>query len=89
MLARGRLDAIAHARCTARQTLAIVRQNQQWALFYNFAAIPLAALGLVPPWLAALGMAVSSFGVVLNTWRIGAAETGSVNARHSLLGRLA
>jgi Cu2+-exporting ATPase len=89
VLARGRLDAIADARCTARQTLAIVRQNQQWALFYNFAAVPLAALGLVPPWLAALGMAVSSFGVVLNTWRIGASETDDVNARHALRRRLA
>ena len=71
VLTGGRLDAIAPARAIAQQTLAIVRQNQQWALFYNFAAVPLAALGLVPPWLAALGMSLSSLGVILNTLRIG------------------
>jgi Cu2+-exporting ATPase len=71
LLTGGRLDAIAPARALARQTLAIVRQNQQWAIFYNFAAVPLAALGFVPPWLAALGMSLSSVGVILNTLRIG------------------
>jgi Cu2+-exporting ATPase len=71
VLAGGRLDAIAPARAIAQQTLAIVRQNQRWALFYNFAAVPLAALGFVPPWLAALGMSLSSLGVILNTLRIG------------------
>ena len=60
VLAGGRLDALATARTIARQTLAIVRQNQRWALFYNLAAVPLAALGFVPPWLAALGMSLSS-----------------------------
>ena len=89
VLARGRLDAIAQARGTALQTLAIVRQNQRWALFYNFAAIPLAALGLVPPWLAALGMAASSFGVVLNTWRIGASGSAGAPARPAWRRRLA
>jgi Cu2+-exporting ATPase len=89
VLARGRLDAIAHARDVARQTLDIVRQNQRWALFYNVAAIPLAALGWVPPWLAALGMAASSFGVVLNTWRIGATGTAGARARPALRRRLA
>jgi Cu2+-exporting ATPase len=74
VLAGGRLDAIAPARAIAQQTLAIVRQNQQWALFYNFAAVPLAALGFVAPWLAALGMSLSSLGVILNTLRIGRAR---------------
>jgi ATPase, P-type (transporting), HAD superfamily, subfamily IC/heavy metal translocating P-type ATPase len=71
VLTGGRLGAIAPARAIAQQTLAIVRQNQQWAFFYNFAAVPLAALGFVPPWLAALGMSLSSVGVILNTLRIG------------------
>jgi Cu2+-exporting ATPase len=73
VLSNTRLDAIAPARTIARQTLAIVQQNQQWALFYNLTAMPLAALGLVPPWLAAIGMSVSSLGVILNTMRIGRA----------------
>jgi Cu2+-exporting ATPase len=71
VLKGGRLDAIAAARVIAQRTLAIVRQNQRWAMFYNLAAVPLAALGFVPPWLAALGMSASSLGVILNALRIG------------------
>jgi Cu2+-exporting ATPase len=41
-----------------------------WAAVYNFAAIPLAALGMIPPWLAALGMSTSSVLVVLNALRV-------------------
>ena len=40
-------------------------------MFYNLSAVPLAALGFVPPWLAALGMSASSLGVILNALRIG------------------
>jgi Cu2+-exporting ATPase len=47
-----------------------MRQNLAWAMAYNFAAVPLAALGLVPPWLAAIGMSLSSLGVLLNSLRI-------------------
>lgn len=74
VLARGRLDAIAPARAIAQRTLAIVRQNQRWALFYNLSAVPLAALGFIAPWLAALGMSLSSLGVILNALRIGSGE---------------
>jgi Cu2+-exporting ATPase len=70
VLSNGRLDSIATARVIARKTLAVVQQNQRWALAYNFVAMPLAALGFVPPWLAAIGMSVSSVAVVLNTLRI-------------------
>ena len=71
VLLGARLDVIAHARDTALQALAVIRQNQRWAMVYNFCAVPLAALGLVPPWLAALGMSASSLGVILNALRIG------------------
>jgi Cu2+-exporting ATPase len=71
VLAGGRLDAIASARDVAQRTLAIILQNQRWALYYNLSAVPLAALGFVPPWLAALGMSLSSLGVILNALRIG------------------
>lgn len=71
VLTGGRLMALATARRIAKQTLAILRQNQRWALFYNLAAVPAAALGLVPPWLAALGMSLSSLAVILNALRIG------------------
>jgi Cu2+-exporting ATPase len=71
VLAEGRLAAIAPARAIAQQTIAIVHQNQRWALFYNLTVMPLAALGFVPPWLAAIGMSLSSVGVILNALRIG------------------
>jgi len=71
VLKGGRLDAIVYARDIAQRTLAVVRQNQRWALCYNFSAVPLAALGFIPPWLAALGMSLSSFVVILNALRIG------------------
>jgi Cu2+-exporting ATPase len=54
----------------ARAALRVVRQNLGWALFYNLAAVPLAAFGLVAPWLAALGMSLSSLGGVLNARRL-------------------
>jgi Cu2+-exporting ATPase len=47
-----------------------MRQNLAWAAAYNLAAIPLAAMGWIPPWLAAIGMSVSSILVVLNARRI-------------------
>lgn len=55
---------------TARRTLTVVRQNLAWAALYNLLAMPLAAVGLVPPWLAALGMSASSALVVGNSLRL-------------------
>jgi len=54
----------------SRQTLRIVRQNLAWAVGYNATALPLAALGYVPPWAAAIGMSASSLVVVLNALRL-------------------
>jgi Cu2+-exporting ATPase len=55
---------------TARKTLKIIRQNIFWAIAYNFTALPLAALGMVSPWEAALGMSLSSLLVVANALRL-------------------
>jgi len=54
----------------SRHTMRIVRQNLGWAIVYNLAAVPLAATGFVPPWLAAIGMSTSSLVVVLNALRL-------------------
>jgi len=62
---------LAEALKTARRTRRIIRQNMAWALGYNLCALPLAAAGLVPPWLAAIGMSISSLVVVLNAMRLG------------------
>jgi Cu2+-exporting ATPase len=75
VLTGGRLQALPEARRLAQQTLRILRQNHRWSLCYNLCVVPPAALGLVPPWLAAIGMSASSLLVVLNALRIGRAES--------------
>jgi Cu2+-exporting ATPase len=57
------------ARRAAQRTVAIVRQNLLWAAAYNAACIPLALVGLMPPWAAGLGMALSSLLVIGNALR--------------------
>lgn len=54
----------------AAATGRVIRQNLAWAMVYNLSAIPLAACGLLNPWLAGLGMAGSSALVVLNALRL-------------------
>jgi Cu2+-exporting ATPase len=54
----------------ARQTRRIIRENLSWAVVYNLIALPLAAAGWVAPWMAAIGMSVSSLLVVLNALRL-------------------
>lgn len=54
----------------ARKTQSIIRQNLSWAISYNLTAIPLAAVGWIQPWMAALGMSFSSLFVVLNALRL-------------------
>lgn len=54
----------------ARRTQRIIRQNFAWAVGYNLLALPLAVMGQVTPWLAALGMALSSLMVTVNALRL-------------------
>ncbi len=65
-----RIDDLPVLLDTARRTVAIVRQNLRWALAYNVLSVPLALMGWLPPWLAGLGMALSSLVVVLNALRL-------------------
>lgn len=65
-----RLPHLAAAVKTARRTLGIIRQNHGWALLYNVLAVPLAAMGWVAPWMAAIGMSASSLLVVVNALRL-------------------
>jgi P-type Cu2+ transporter len=64
------LQALPAAFALARQAKSIIKQNLVWAAAYNLTAMPLAALGWVPPWLAAIGMSLSSIVVVLNSLRL-------------------
>ena len=54
----------------SRQTMNIIRQNLGWAILYNLVALPLAAMGYIAPWMAAIGMSASSLIVVLNALRL-------------------
>lgn len=69
------LSTLAQGMRTARRMRAVVRQNLGWALAYNLAAVPLAALGWIPPWIAAIGMSTSSLLVVLNAARLARSGT--------------
>jgi len=64
------LEVLRHGVVTARRMLRIIRQNLTWALAYNLTALPLAAVGLIHPWMAALGMSASSLLVVGNAIRL-------------------
>ena len=64
------LTRIPAAMALARRTRAVIRQNFAWAIGYNLLALPLAAAGLVTPWVAALGMTLSSLAVTLNALRL-------------------
>ncbi len=65
-----RLSRIVEAVEISRATRRVMRQNMIWSVCYNFSAMPLAAVGLVPPWLAAMGMSASSLVVVSNALRL-------------------
>ncbi len=64
------LNALPEAFSLARRATRIIRQNLVWAAAYNLTAMPLAAMGWVPPWAAAIGMSMSSIVVVLNSLRL-------------------
>ena len=64
------LGHLAEGIAIARRTLAIVRQNLVWSFAYNLIAIPLAMGGWVTPWMAGIGMSLSSLLVVLNALRL-------------------
>lgn len=74
------LNRITTLFASARKTRTIVRENLIWALLYNAVAIPLAAAGWIAPWLAAIGMSLSSLLVTANALRLrnaaAAAQTG-------------
>lgn len=69
-LVGGDLAHIPQAIELSRKTMRNIRQNLFWALFYNTVGIPVAAAGLLEPWIAGAAMAFSSVSVVANALRL-------------------
>ncbi|ODN67293.1 HAD-IC family P-type ATPase [Methylophaga muralis] len=69
-LMRADLNAVVDAIQLSHLTVRNIRQNLFWAFAYNSLGIPIAAAGLLAPWLAGAAMAFSSISVVLNALRL-------------------
>jgi Cu2+-exporting ATPase len=79
LLARGHADAVLLAnrigdvvelRRMSQRCVRVIRQNIAWAATYNAVCVPLALVGMLPPWAAGIGMAASSLFVVCNALRL-------------------
>jgi Cu2+-exporting ATPase len=64
------LSLVSTARGIAGRTRQLIRQNLSWAVLYNASVMPLAVSGVLKPWMAALGMSLSSLLVVANASRL-------------------
>ncbi len=69
-LMRGDLNGIVTAIRLSSRTIGTIKQNLFWAFIYNIIGIPLAALGMLNPMVAAAAMAFSSVSVVSNSLRL-------------------
>jgi len=69
-LMRGDLNSVADAMIMSRKTMRNIKQNLFFAFIYNTIGIPIAAVGLLAPWVAGAAMAFSSVSVVLNALRL-------------------
>ena len=69
-LMHGDLLRVADTIKMSRLTVRNIKQNLFWALAYNSVGIPIAAAGLLAPWVAGAAMAFSSVSVVLNALRL-------------------
>jgi Cu2+-exporting ATPase len=70
VLLADRIEGVAQLHAMSQRCVRVVRQNMAWAAAYNLACVPLAVVGLLPPWAAGLGMAASSLVVVGNALRL-------------------
>jgi len=70
ILTANSLEPLVYLLRSAIKTRLIIKENIAWALLYNMVAIPVAMLGLVNPWVAGIGMSLSSLFVTLNAWRL-------------------
>lgn len=66
-LVQGELTKLVEAIRLSRATFRKILQNLFWAWFYNLAAIPIAALGLLHPMIGVVAMTTSSLTVIGNS----------------------
>ncbi len=64
------LGLVTGIRKIAARTHQLIHQNLAWAVAYNVSVMPLAMSGILKPWMAALGMSISSLVVVANAVRL-------------------
>nr|WP_139366213.1 MULTISPECIES: heavy metal translocating P-type ATPase [Bacillaceae] len=69
-LMRGDLQSVADSIQLSEKTMRNIKQNLFFAFVYNSAGIPIAAAGLLAPWVAGAAMAFSSVSVILNALRL-------------------
>ncbi|WP_252312638.1 heavy metal translocating P-type ATPase [Sinobaca sp. H24] len=69
-LMRGDLLSVVDAVTMSRKTMRNIKQNLFFAFLYNSLGIPIAAAGLLAPWIAGAAMAFSSVSVVTNSLRL-------------------
>ncbi|HNZ43878.1 MAG TPA: cation-translocating P-type ATPase [Bacteroidales bacterium] len=70
VLMNGKLNLLSQAYLISKNTMTVIKQNLFWAFFYNVIALPIAAVGLLDPMIAAASMAFSDVVVVLNSLRL-------------------
>ena len=70
ILMNEKLEGIYQSIEAAKAYRKILKQNFGWAIGYNLLAIPFAMSGVVTPYMAAIGMSLSSIIVVLNSRRL-------------------